>query len=135
MQESYLVKQLLSISSIACLLLMGSCGPGDQTSAATPPADAGTSIEATIPVEVAEVERRDISEELQLTGIVEPKDEYVVSSEIPGRVTAVHVDKGDWVKKGQLLFELDREDRKSTRLNSSHVKISYAVFCLKKKKI
>src|SRR5690606_40759391 len=26
-----------------------------------------------------------------------------------------------------------REDRKSTRLNSSHVKISYAVFCLKKK--
>src|SRR5690606_42114940 len=27
------------------------------------------------------------------------------------------------------------EDRKSTRLNSSHVKISYAVFCLKKKRI
>src|SRR5690606_42099113 len=27
----------------------------------------------------------------------------------------------------------DRTDRKSTRLNSSHVKISYAVFCLKKK--
>src|SRR5690606_39927865 len=27
-----------------------------------------------------------------------------------------------------------RKDRKSTRLNSSHVKISYAVFCLKKKK-
>src|SRR5690554_7299660 len=26
-----------------------------------------------------------------------------------------------------------REDRKSTRLNSSHVRISYAVFCLKKK--
>src|SRR5690606_15679351 len=29
---------------------------------------------------------------------------------------------------------LDAGDRKSTRLNSSHVKISYAVFCLKKKK-
>src|SRR5690606_39465299 len=27
-----------------------------------------------------------------------------------------------------------KQDRKSTRLNSSHVKISYAVFCLKKKK-
>src|SRR5690554_7685528 len=27
-----------------------------------------------------------------------------------------------------------RGDRKSTRLNSSHVRISYAVFCLKKKK-
>ena len=28
---------------------------------------------------------------------------------------------------------MDKEDRKSTRLNSSHVSISYAVFCLKKK--
>src|SRR3989442_5365220 len=31
--------------------------------------------------------------------------------------------------------EVLRLDRKSTRLNSSHVRISYAVFCLKKKKI
>src|SRR6266481_6640313 len=30
--------------------------------------------------------------------------------------------------------EADSEDRKSTRLNSSHSSISYAVFCLKKKK-
>src|SRR5699024_11226595 len=30
---------------------------------------------------------------------------------------------------------LNKTDRKSTRLNSSHVSISYAVFCLKKKKI
>src|SRR5690606_40302830 len=30
--------------------------------------------------------------------------------------------------------EPEEQDRKSTRLNSSHVKISYAVFCLKKKK-
>src|SRR5690606_39766183 len=35
-----------------------------------------------------------------------------------------------------VMFEVAQpsvEDRKSTRLNSSHVKISYAVFCLKKK--
>src|SRR5690606_41289401 len=32
------------------------------------------------------------------------------------------------------LLRLPHQDRKSTRLNSSHVKISYAVFCLKKKK-
>src|SRR3989442_9315360 len=34
---------------------------------------------------------------------------------------------------GRARFEIAR-DRKSTRLNSSHVRISYAVFCLKKKK-
>src|SRR5207249_9174598 len=35
---------------------------------------------------------------------------------------------------GQRRAAAHRRDRKSTRLNSSHVSISYAVFCLKKKK-
>src|SRR5205807_8013868 len=35
---------------------------------------------------------------------------------------------------GQLAAPLPAQDRKSTRLNSSHLVISYAVFCLKKKK-
>src|SRR5690242_20978724 len=33
----------------------------------------------------------------------------------------------------QIVFHAPSEDRKSTRLNSSHMSISYAVFCLKKK--
>src|SRR5690606_39879251 len=43
---------------------------------------------------------------------------------------AVHEHPG-----GGLVDVLHDGDRKSTRLNSSHVKISYAVFCLKKKRI
>src|SRR5690606_39818356 len=43
----------------------------------------------------------------------------------------------DVAKAGQQVADARRQamsiDRKSTRLNSSHVKISYAVFCLKKK--
>src|SRR5437899_7221943 len=35
-------------------------------------------------------------------------------------------------RTGEVAFE-EREDRKSTRLNSSHLGTSYAVFCLKKK--
>src|SRR3989454_6203835 len=38
------------------------------------------------------------------------------------------------VKSTQSLTTATRSDRKSTRLNSSHLVISYAVFCLKKKK-
>src|SRR5690554_1507974 len=37
-----------------------------------------------------------------------------------------------WVEQAEQLGT--GQDRKSTRLNSSHVRISYAVFCLKKKK-
>src|SRR3712207_8175302 len=39
-----------------------------------------------------------------------------------------------WQGGSQAVVAAD-EDRKSTRLNSSHANISYAVFCLKKKKI
>src|SRR3712207_8163037 len=39
-----------------------------------------------------------------------------------------------WTVLQYWLFYPFNEDRKSTRLNSSHANISYAVFCLKKKK-
>src|SRR5690349_23430655 len=45
-----------------------------------------------------------------------------------GRPNRVHPTVG-----GLRTEHRDHEDRKSTRLNSSHVEISYAVFCLKKK--
>src|SRR5690349_21867279 len=45
-----------------------------------------------------------------------------------------HVRLEHVVTSQQILRRVRRPDRKSTRLNSSHVEISYAVFCLKKKK-
>src|SRR5690554_7448833 len=65
-----------------------------------------------------------------------------------GEPAEVAVNVGDRVLKGQVVADVTSgmgvpvhaptsgtiEDRKSTRLNSSHVRISYAVFCLKKKK-
>src|SRR5208283_5653494 len=38
------------------------------------------------------------------------------------------------IGKNRQFFAARQGDRKSTRLNSSHITISYAVFCLKKKK-
>src|SRR2546430_11369865 len=38
-------------------------------------------------------------------------------------------------REGEDQHETHEQDRKSTRLNSSHSQISYAVFCLKKKKL
>src|SRR6266498_5989341 len=47
---------------------------------------------------------------------------------------AIYAAQKALVSAGAESIDEAREDRKSTRLNSSHVRISYAVFCLKKKK-
>src|SRR5690606_41113111 len=68
------------------------------------------------------------------------KSEWIATNQIGfSTITAKNI-----LKTNALIFEgfIGKEfslssktsDRKSTRLNSSHVKISYAVFCLKKKK-
>src|SRR5690606_41927669 len=57
------------------------------------------------------------------------RPDHVVLLDHRSRVAAVRdavVDAGEDRRRDEI-------DRKSTRLNSSHVKISYAVFCLKKK--
>src|SRR5690625_619414 len=84
--------------------------------------------------------------ELGLTGIPWPEEyggigsdyvSYVLAVEELSRVCAstgvtlsAHISLASW----PIYTYGTEEDRKSTRLNSSHVAISYAVFCLKKKK-
>ena len=56
---------------------------------------------------------------------VQPKETLSTHNQNP--TSLFHIWKENTTKK-------DKRDRKSTRLNSSHANISYAVFCLKKKK-
>src|SRR5438034_6650984 len=59
--------------------------------------------------------------------------EWVTVPAASARLHAPIADPGKFICIG--LNYRDHADRKSTRLNSSHTVISYAVFCLKKKKI
>src|SRR2546430_10582898 len=59
--------------------------------------------------------------------------QYDLAGAIVGVVEERAALHGDRVRAGDVLLAY-ASDRKSTRLNSSHSQISYAVFCLKKKK-
>src|SRR3712207_7952101 len=61
-------------------------------------------------------------------GVEVPAGDVLVEPEGAG-------DVGVDVHRGRARRPVRGEDRKSTRLNSSHANISYAVFCLKKKDI
>ena len=61
------------------------------------------------------------------------KDAGINPHDIDG-MTTFSLDNSDEIDVMRSLGCKDIKDRKSTRLNSSHDQISYAVFCLKKKK-
>src|SRR5690554_7745036 len=79
---------------------------------------------------------------IDLLGVI-PESKAVLTASNQG-IPVIHDDKSDAGQAyadavARLLGESVEQrfieaDRKSTRLNSSHVRISYAVFCLKKKK-
>src|SRR3712207_8675811 len=80
--------------------------------------------------------RVNTSEEVELLAQVLLADAALLA--LPARQRGLDGDAVPGSNAGDLVADtLDNphEDRKSTRLNSSHANISYAVFCLKKKKI
>jgi HlyD family secretion protein len=65
------------------------------------------------PSKLAGVERGDIAKSVVATGKIQPKSKVEVKSKASGIVKKIYVDYGDFVKQGQLLVELDKEQLQS----------------------
>lgn len=60
-------------------------------------------------VQVEAVERRAIVQTVVATGKIEPVTQVNISADVSAKIVRLEVDEGDWVEKGELLLELDRE--------------------------
>src|ERR1043166_9165862 len=92
---------LIHVSSAALLLIAIGCGSKDSVQAAKP-------ISAGAPVRVATVASRTMPVELQAIGNVEAISTVSIKAQISGQLMRVHFKEGDFVKKGQPLFTIDR---------------------------
>src|ERR1035438_10769665 len=91
--------------------------------------------EPTVSVQVVPAKKATIEQTVTSEAILYPLAQSAIVPKLSAPVKAFYVHRGSKVHEGQLLAKLesrDLADRKSTRLNSSHLGISYAVFCLKK---
>jgi membrane fusion protein, multidrug efflux system len=94
-------KQLSAIVPVLLLLWVSGCSGKDSVQAAKPAGMAA-------PVKVATVTSRTMPVELHTIGNVEPMSTVTIKAQISGQLMAVHFKEGDFVKKGQLLFSIDR---------------------------
>ena len=61
-------------------------------------------------VEVEPVARRTVVQTVNATGKIQPVTQVNISADVSAKITRLLVEEGDWVEKGQLLVELDREN-------------------------
>lgn len=81
------------------LMLAGACAPGEAPEA-----------EAVVPVQTAVVQRAPIDRIIQAQAILHPVDQASIMPKISAPVRAFHVNRGDHVKRGQLLAVLENRD-------------------------
>src|SRR5882762_11503589 len=65
-------------------------------------------------VGVVSPERRDIEVKLSFTADILPVQQAAIFSKVSGYIRKLHVDRGDFVKQGQLLVEIDDQELKAS---------------------
>jgi RND family efflux transporter MFP subunit len=93
-----------SRGALAVLLFLWGCS---ASSDAPPAASAGEEEAAPRTVETVGVGRRDFSRSITLPGSVVAFEQAVLYARVSGYLSRIHVDKGDRVRKGQVLAELE----------------------------
>jgi multidrug efflux system membrane fusion protein len=94
-------QRLSVVFALLLSLLLAGCAGKDSVEAAKPAAVAA-------PVKVATVASRTMPVQVQAIGNVETISAVTIKPQISGELVAVHFKEGDFVKKGQLLFTIDR---------------------------
>jgi len=77
------------------------------------------------PSRLAAIERGDIARSVVATGKVEPRSKVEVKSKASGIVQKIHVDYGHYVKQGQVLVDLDKEELQA-RVREAHATLQAA---------
>jgi membrane fusion protein (multidrug efflux system) len=95
------------LGAIALVMLREEQPASSQLRHETPPPATSSLSSTTLPVQTLPVQRRDLARTLTLSGNVSPWLQATLYAKVPGYLKSMNADKGDVVKKGQLLAVLD----------------------------
>jgi membrane fusion protein, multidrug efflux system len=94
------------------------CSRGAASSSTTPAGGGRGGAGAPVPVTVGTVVQKPMPIEVKVIGSAEPHSTVVVRAQVTGQLISVNFREGDDVKKGQILFELDRRPLEAALLQA-----------------
>lgn len=94
---------------LLALLLLSACSKQDIKTAEAKAAAANRAADP-IAVKTASAVERTVERAIAVTGTLVPDETVTVSTEVPGRISAIRADFGQAVRKGDVLIELDRTE-------------------------
>jgi RND family efflux transporter MFP subunit len=97
----------LLVIAAALLLSITGCGGKSEVKAAS---SAAPKAADPLPVTSAAAESRKIDRVISVTGSLNPDETVTINSEVIGKVTAIHFDFGQFVHKGDVLAEIDKQE-------------------------
>lgn len=95
--------ELVYLASICAFVVLAGC-----TGKSAPTAGAGKKGDQVVPVLVAKAMQKTVPVEVEVIGNVEAYSTIGVKAQVGGELVHVHFQEGDTVKKGDLLFDIDR---------------------------
>jgi multidrug efflux system membrane fusion protein len=111
------IRKLVWITAAAVVLAVGLCGCGASTSAKSDAPGGGgggggkgggrRGMMGDVPVTVAKASQRDVPVEIQVIGNVEAYATINVKAQVNGQLTTAYFHEGDFVHKGEKLFQID----------------------------
>jgi len=104
-----IIIEYLSIAVIVMLFIQGCGNKSEQQN---------TAVEEAVPVEVTKVEKQTISENKTYSGTLEGVEQASIVSKIAERVIDIKAQVNSYVKKGQVLIQLDRSGATSNYLQA-----------------
>lgn len=115
----------LALLAALLLVVTAGCGADDASSAETKDGEG----DAPVPVEVVAARQGDIAAYVSATANLVAENDVAVLAEIEGRVTALNIDEGNSVRRGQVLARLDSSDQeiahKKAELRHANAKLVF----------
>lgn len=99
------MNKTVAAALLSLVLLVAGCSrQGEKAEAAT------TKAPEPVTIQTVAAESRLLDKTIAVTGSLNPDESVTVSAEVPGRVQTISADFGNYVRKGQIVAELDKQE-------------------------